>query len=1137
MKRNLSDYSAFSEAIQKEELVFLFGTGISSALTEKPYSWGKWISDGIAGLKSSAEKKALKNKLDSQTSTGDLVAVVGQVIEAAKADGTYDSWMQDAFECNWIANQKLEQTLQKLVLSQVVFATTNYDLLLEKATGLSTATYENPDIAFPMLDQHLSTHILHIHGVYDSVQSLDNIVADQEQYGAVMDNQGAQFIQHILSTRTLVFVGCGKTTEDPNISRFIEFANKNLKMDRVYYFLCKEHVDNLPGHIVQIEYGDDYADLPEFLEDIARTRLKKKVVDNEIVGYTAMDEYDSSADTILQYHFARRAVPFCGRTEEMQALLSYLTDARSCLWWAITGQAGSGKSRLAMEMLYQLLPTWTGFFLNDDVLKETVKNFVPFCNTVIVIDYVAGREREVAGIFKGLQGVFAKTSYKLRVLFLERDSSRLSGSWYSKLTQRMCGRDLEEFRNAEYSGQFMVLPDLDQKAVETLIAEICKAKGIDHYDATDLYETYERKFECLKFRPLFVQLFVEAWIENDCKVPQYENHLQLLESLLVREQQKWLAAVDGDIEVCNAFICLMVRANISGRMALAEIPELYQDKWKVIHNYISKHFFVGKQKAEGQDTLINTFCQNIDSEHEILAPQFPDLIKEFMFMYYTDRDFLPEMMKEIWQNAPASYATFITRCLMDFPDQDFYQESMNAYKLSTTDYDVLLGRLHMLQNRFIQKNEDPRVFWNIIKNEHTFWSSIDESESTLSREDCDRLALIKVTGLYKVVQHVGAWSVYDLTETEEVVDEMLAVKGLEATSILKKHFLQEHITALSRTGFLEEAEKDRKKLEKLMSNNVDAMYDSVLKMKNQNERMMSEILTGNFSEARRILLDMSKECNYKNLESVRLLAHSCFNLDHLSFLFGEFEVLGSGLEVISQCELVYPYDQEIRCRRLGCQGSILQKQYFENEIKEEDLRKILSGYEAELVEMKFDNTESDDALNMTWGLLKTLKINIAREDELQSILSESDSFLSKNSHLECVAATRIIAVQALYKRYYKRKVPHAEVEKLFQYVEQNPESENVRERFFEMLEQSEDAGRRKDYLNQDILREAISDARYNPMYGSGISEIDDAFGDDLFDLEINQPYVRKQPKIGRNDACPCGSGKKYKKCCGKNRMR
>ena len=224
-------------------------------MTGKPYSWGKWISDGIDGLKNSAQKSDLKNKLEDQTSANDLVAVVGQVIEAAKADGTYDRWMQDAFESNRISNQDLVETLQKLVLSQVVFATTNYDLLLEKATGLSIATYENPDIVFPMLDRHLSTHILHIHGGYDSAHGIDNIVANQDQYDAVMDNAGAQFIQHILSTRTLVFVGCGKTTEDPNISRFIEFANKNLKMDRIYYFLCKEQVEGLPDHIVQIQYS------------------------------------------------------------------------------------------------------------------------------------------------------------------------------------------------------------------------------------------------------------------------------------------------------------------------------------------------------------------------------------------------------------------------------------------------------------------------------------------------------------------------------------------------------------------------------------------------------------------------------------------------------------------------------------------------------------------------------------------------------------------------------------------------------------------------------------------------------------------------------------------------------------------
>jgi SEC-C motif-containing protein len=29
-----------------------------------------------------------------------------------------------------------------------------------------------------------------------------------------------------------------------------------------------------------------------------------------------------------------------------------------------------------------------------------------------------------------------------------------------------------------------------------------------------------------------------------------------------------------------------------------------------------------------------------------------------------------------------------------------------------------------------------------------------------------------------------------------------------------------------------------------------------------------------------------------------------------------------------------------------------------------------------------------------------------------------------------------------------------------------------------------------------------------------------------------KPVVRDAPKVGRNDPCPCGSGKKYKKCCG-----
>ena len=35
------------------------------------------------------------------------------------------------------------------------------------------------------------------------------------------------------------------------------------------------------------------------------------------------------------------------------------------------------------------------------------------------------------------------------------------------------------------------------------------------------------------------------------------------------------------------------------------------------------------------------------------------------------------------------------------------------------------------------------------------------------------------------------------------------------------------------------------------------------------------------------------------------------------------------------------------------------------------------------------------------------------------------------------------------------------------------------------------------------------------------------------DMQVQQ-VVRAGAKVGRNDPCPCGSGKKYKKCCGAN---
>ena len=40
-------------------------------------------------------------------------------------------------------------------------------------------------------------------------------------------------------------------------------------------------------------------------------------------------------------------------------------------------------------------------------------------------------------------------------------------------------------------------------------------------------------------------------------------------------------------------------------------------------------------------------------------------------------------------------------------------------------------------------------------------------------------------------------------------------------------------------------------------------------------------------------------------------------------------------------------------------------------------------------------------------------------------------------------------------------------------------------------------------------------------------------GDGAGEVKLDLPVRRAMPKVGRNEPCPCGSGKKYKNCCGR----
>jgi uncharacterized protein YecA (UPF0149 family) len=73
--------------------------------------------------------------------------------------------------------------------------------------------------------------------------------------------------------------------------------------------------------------------------------------------------------------------------------------------------------------------------------------------------------------------------------------------------------------------------------------------------------------------------------------------------------------------------------------------------------------------------------------------------------------------------------------------------------------------------------------------------------------------------------------------------------------------------------------------------------------------------------------------------------------------------------------------------------------------------------------------------------------------------------------------------------------------------------------------------------NKQVIKESESGADEPTQF----NKVEEVFKSDIREKmqeEIDQNKGNNDinhEKIGRNDPCPCGSGKKYKKCCGKDK--
>jgi len=86
---------------------------------------------------------------------------------------------------------------------------------------------------------------------------------------------------------------------------------------------------------------------------------------------------------------------------------------------------------------------------------------------------------------------------------------------------------------------------------------------------------------------------------------------------------------------------------------------------------------------------------------------------------------------------------------------------------------------------------------------------------------------------------------------------------------------------------------------------------------------------------------------------------------------------------------------------------------------------------------------------------------------------------------------------------------------------------------------------KKMQADMEETQKEIASREFENSVGGGVISVKitgEGFEDTLRDLDTQAPrksggnttVVNTAPNVGRNDPCPCGSGKKYKNCCGRN---
>ena len=188
--------------------------------------------------------------------------------------------------------------------------------------------------------------------------------------------------------------------------------------------------------------------------------------------------------------------------------------------------------------------------------------------------------------------------------------------------------------------------------------------------------------------------------------------------------------------------------------------------------------------------------------------------------------------------------------------------------------------------------------------------------------------------------------------------------------------------------------------------------------------------------------------------------------------------------------------------------------------------------------------EKDESLNNETLVAQVLKeIQQAYEEKEKRIGAEAARHMEKNVMLQIVDTQwreHLAAMdhlrQGIHLRGYAQKNPAQEFkrESFSMFTDM---LERIKYEVISVLSRVEIASAEQVEAMQAPQQEApslhFSHAQFDAIPSQeGVSFSAEAAKEDAEKIS-SETFTREQPKIGRNDPCDCGSGKKYKQCCGK----